>query len=93
MSSVGRYRNNQIVDGKYYDTFEFPTQEQLDAISTYSVRVNKFDRLDNLAAKYLGDGTYWWVIAIMNNLEWAFGFEEGQILLIPVNVQDVLRLI
>jgi len=92
MSSVGRYRNNQIIDGKHYGTFDFPTQAQLDNIATYQVRVNKFDRLDNLAAKYLGSGDYWWVIAMMNNLEWAFGFEEGQILLIPVDVQEVLRL-
>lgn len=91
--SISRYRNNEILDSKSYSTFNFPTQEQLDDIQTYSVRVNKFDRLDNLAAKYLGDGSYWWVIAIMNNLEWAFKFDEGDILLIPIDVQDVLRLI
>ena len=88
----GRYRNTQIIDGKYYGTVVFPTKAQLDAISTYNIRLSKFDRLDNLAFKYLGEGEYWWILALMNDLEWAFRFEEGQILKIPVNINDVLGL-
>jgi hypothetical protein len=91
--ATSRYRNVKVVDGKYYETVVFPTKQQLNEISTYNIRVSRFDRLDNLAFKYLGDGTYWWIISLMNDLDWAFGFEEGQILKIPVNVQDVLRLI
>ena len=90
--SISRYRNVKISDG-HYDTVDFPTREQLDTIPTYNIRVNKFDRLDILAFKYLGAGEYWFVIAMINDLDWAFGFEEGQILRIPINVNDVLELI
>jgi len=93
MSGLSRYRNLKVIDGKYFETSNFPSQDKLDAIATYSVVANKFDRLDNLAFKYLGAGEYWWVIALINNLEWAFTFEEGQILKIPINIEDVLRII
>jgi hypothetical protein len=90
--AFSRYRNVARLDGKFFSTSKFPSQEQLDAINVVRVRVSNFDRLDNLAFKYLGSGEYWWIIALMNDLQWAFGFEEGQILKIPVDVNDALRL-
>jgi hypothetical protein len=89
---LSRYRNTQIIDGKFYGTTEYPTRAQLDTVPTYSIRVSRFDRLDNLAFKNLGSGEYWFIIALINDLDWAFGFEEGQILKIPVNIDDVLRM-
>ena len=91
--ALSRYRNSNVIDNRYYETFKFPPKDQLDKIPTYSITVNKFDRLDNLAFKYLGDGTYWWVIALINDLDWAFAFEEGQVLKIPIDIQDVLRIV
>jgi len=90
--SSSRYRNVEIIDGKYFGTVVFPTKAQLDAIPTYTIRLTRFDRLDNLAFKNLGQGELWWILAMMNDLDWAFGFEEGQLLKIPVNVDDVLRI-
>jgi hypothetical protein len=89
---ISRYANTPVTDGTFYSTVSFPSQKDLDKIDTYSVILNKFDRLDNLAAKYFGDGSLWWVLAVMNNLQWAWGFNEGQTLIVPVNVQDVLKL-
>jgi hypothetical protein len=91
--AVSRYRNTKVIDeGKTYETISFPSREELDKISVIRIRVANFDRLDILASKYLGSGEYWWVIALINDFEWAFSFEEGQVLKIPVDVQDVLRL-
>lgn len=88
-----RYRNvNTLENKKFYETSNFPTQEQLNGVATFQIVAAKFDRLDNLAFKHLGAGEYWWVIAVMNNIDWAFGFEEGQILKIPIDVKDVLKL-
>jgi hypothetical protein len=88
-----RYRNlNTLEDKKFYETPTFPSKTQLDAIDTFQIRVSRFDRLDILAFKHLGAGEYWWIISVMNDLSWAFSFEEGQILKIPVNLDDVLRL-
>jgi len=80
------------MDSSFFESIDFPSKKNLDAIATIRVRVAKFDRLDQLAFKHLGAGEYWWVIAVMNDLQWMFEFEEGQILKIPVNVDDVLRL-
>ena len=88
-----RYRNLNAVDGKYYETSEFPSKKELDKIQCINIRPTAEDRLDSLSFKYLGAGEYWWIIALMNDLTWAFDFEPGKILRIPVDVNDVLKLI
>ena len=87
-----RYKSVGILDDKFYETVDFPSKKELDAISTFQIRLANFDRLDNLASKYLGSGEYWWVIALMNDLDWAYTWEEGKIIRIPVQLSDVLRL-
>jgi len=87
-----RYRNVNIIDKQFFETNTFPEREKLDNISTFQIVASRFDRLDNLAFKHLGSGEYWWIIAVMNDITWAFGFEEGQILRIPVDVKEVLKL-
>lgn len=89
---TSRYRNTDIVSGSYYQTYEFP-DEQIAALPIFTIRTTSNDRLDTLAFQYLGSGEYWWVIAMLNNIEWAFDFVPGEILKIPVDVQDVLKFI
>lgn len=90
--AISRYRNVNKLDGKFYESIEFPSSISLSNISTIQLRVSKFDRLDHLAFKHLGSGEYWWIIAIMNDIDWAFDFEDGQVIKIPVDVQEFLRL-
>ena len=45
------------------------------------------DRLDNLAATFYGDSSYWWFIAHVNNLN-TMNVEPGIRLRIPINVND-----
>jgi hypothetical protein len=87
-----RYRTTAVIDESFYESVDFPTREELDSINTFRIRIAQFDRLDNLAFKHLGSGEYWWVIALMNGLEWPYAFEAGQIIKIPVELDDVLRL-
>ena len=96
--AVNRYRNVNVVEDmpgvpRHYETVDFPSASELANIPTIKIRVGRFDRLDQLAFRHLGAGEYWWVIALMNDLDWMYEFEAGQILKIPVNVEDVLRLI
>lgn len=88
MNIFSRYRNTNIISGSYYATFDFP---DLSKVATFNIRTSSEDRLDTLAAKYLGAGEYWWIIAAMNNIDWFFNFTPGSILVIPVNAQDVLK--
>ena len=89
--AISRYRNlNTINDGSaFFETSDFP---DLSKIRTFSLRTTEEDRLDSLAFRHLGKGEYWWVLAAINNLEWAWDFEPGDILKIPIDVQDVFRL-
>jgi nucleoid-associated protein YgaU len=41
------------------------------------------DRLDLLAAKYLGRAELWWVIADWNEIAWPLDISNGQALRIP----------
>lgn len=95
--AISRYRNVNIVDepgsSRFYETIDFPTQSEIDAIPTIKIRISQFDRLDNLAFKHLGAGEYWWVIALVNDIDWMYEFTAGDVIKIPVNVDDILRLV
>lgn len=95
--AISRYRNSNTIqkDGiaRHYESADFPSPDDLASIPTFKIRASRFDRLDQLAFKHLGSGEYWWIIALMNDLDWMYGFDPGQILLIPVNAEDVLDLL
>lgn len=95
-----RYRNVNVLNQdaeddipRHFETTDFPSPVDLDNVPTFKIRVAQFDRLDQLAFKHLGAGEYWWIIALMNDLDWAYSFTPGQILRIPISVEDVLRLV
>ena len=49
------------------------------------------DRLDNLAHKYYGDVSLWWILAKANNLDEAhIGLEVDNQIRIPTNIQSVI---
>lgn len=45
------------------------------------------DTLDHLAYKHLGNGRYWWMIALLNDISLPLGdfLEAGTILIIPTD--------
>ena len=49
------------------------------------------DRLDNLAHKYYGDVSLWWIIAKANNLDAAhIGLEVDKQIRIPTDIEPIL---
>ncbi len=90
--SVSRYRNAMAISGAYYGIYDFP-YDALAQVPCFNIRTTANDRLDTIAAKYLGSGEYWWILSMLNNIQWAFDFVPGEILKIPQDVQDVLRLV
>jgi len=91
--AISRYRNANIIDGKYYETPNQISRQDLDNIPSIAIRMTGEDRLDTLAFKHLGSGEYWWIIALMNDIDWFFNIELGEIIRIPKNVDDVLNLL
>lgn len=50
------------------------------------------DRLDNLAYKYYGDVSLWWIIAKANNLDAAhIGLEVDTQIRIPMEITSILN--
>ena len=88
--ATSRYHNQDIIDNKYFASSDVPSSDFY-KIQTFSVRITNADRLDILAAKYLGNGEYWWLIAELNNIDWPFDFEDGQIIKIPVSIEEALK--
>jgi hypothetical protein len=65
----------------------------LAGVATSDYTYQHGDRLDHLAAKFLGDDQYWWVIALVNGINYPFasgGLVPGVVLKIPVSVKDIL---
>ena len=89
-----RYQYSEILTTKdtkkkYLESTIYPiiksTNEDVYVISTQS------DRLDLLSTKYYGSPTYWWVIAVANNLNDAsLSIPVGKQLRIPGNLTRVL---
>jgi len=91
--AISRYRNTaKLENKKYYATLDFPTKKKLDAVKTIKIVKTSTDRLDTIASDYFGNGEYWWVIAVVNGIDWPLGVADGTILKIPIDVEDVLRL-
>lgn len=98
--SKSRYSDTRVIDGKSYATFALPRiagglkeLDLLEGVRTTEYLYKNGDRLDHLAAKFFGDDSYWWIIALVNNIKWPFasgGLSPGVRLKIPMNVNDVL---
>lgn len=90
-----RYANTRVIDGLYYATWRNHVAERLDGdllegVKTFTYTFSVGDRLDVLAARFLGDDRYYWVIALVNNIMWPLGVQPGTVLTIPRNVGDIL---
>jgi hypothetical protein len=73
-----RYKNSK--------EYGFTLLPNIDVNNTEFIKItfNQGDRLDLLAKKYFKDSTFWWVIAIVNNLTGdSLVLEPGTELYIP----------
>lgn len=92
----GRYSRLKILDNNQFETFTLEQTNKIkepdtfSGLSTFEYIVKRGDRLDHLAARYLDEDQYWWVIAVINNLVLPF-ISPGDKLVIPTNVNDVLE--
>lgn len=62
-------------------------------IKTRFVRIKEGERLDIIAAKYLGDARLWWIVAACSGVGWAMQVPPGTVLNIPVNIAEISALI
>ena len=95
-----RHSDTQLIDGKYYRSARLPKLAAglkninlVSGVQTTEYVYKAGDRLDHLAARFLGDDQYWWIVALVNEINYPFasgGLVPGRVLRIPVQVKDVL---
>ena len=68
-----------------------PFQSHLRNCVTHVVKSTEENRLDLISYKYLGSASYAWVIAYMNNIEDGYTVREGQKLIIPKSITDLMQ--
>lgn len=95
-----RYSQAPIIDGKFYGTKSLPTKAQglrgldlLEGVRTFDYVFVRGDRLDHLAARFWKEDSYWWIIALVNVIDYPFasgGLSPGRILKVPVDPHDIL---
>lgn len=94
---ISRYKNNQIIN---IPDATLATNESISNIrSAYSaglIQCNEIisksgQRLDHFAGLYLGDARYWWIIAAVSNIGWPLQIAPGTKILIPKDINVVLR--
>ena len=83
--NTNRYRNSFLVRDEAGDWIS-PVQPFTDSHERRSDILHKVvahDRLDALASKYLGNPSFWWIIAEYNEILWFQDLEVGEVLRIP----------
>jgi nucleoid-associated protein YgaU len=85
---------------QHYATYDFPESiqgiqvEDLLTGQTFTQYVwQQGDRLDKLSQRFLGDDDYWWMIALVNGINFGLGITPGTVLRIPSDVDAVLALL
>lgn len=78
-------------DGKeVYKTTLYPNIPENDNDMYVTVSDNQF--LDNISKKYYGNESYWWVIALANNITGGkLSVPIGKQLRIPSNLEKILQ--
>jgi hypothetical protein len=77
---------------KQYDTptFRHPSREDMKNFNTINHVWTVGDRLFKLADEYYKDPTMWWVIALYNQKPTDFDLKLGDVVYIPVPLENVL---
>lgn len=90
-----RHEKLDVVNGNQYETFtleqtnRFKFPDTFDGIDYIEYVVKTGDRLDHLAAKFLTEDQYWWMIALYNNIVEPF-LTPGTTIRIPVDPRQIL---
>lgn len=97
--AVSRYNNSWIlnnnISGPYFETLDdvwfIYDQVQDGTIPSHEVIVKPGVRIEHIAFDEFGDSEYWWVISLCNNIGFAPQVRGGTSLLVPNNIDDVLK--
>jgi hypothetical protein len=78
---------------RHYDTAEFayPNVSEIKGLTSVNHIWKTGDRYFKLAIQYYGSAQYWWVIAMFNQKPTEANLTVGDLINIPLPLQDILR--
>lgn len=95
---ISRYRQlRQVIHNPNSTSDRFTAPETSNPFSTnidvewYKVPSSRVDRLDLIAHDKLGDSSYAWIIAYINQLEDGYSVQEGQKIAIPKSISQLFN--
>ena len=83
------YRNAKIIDSKYYSIPNFVYADFSD-IPGKEFLIQEGDRLDIIAEQLYGDATLWKAIMLYNDLGYFFELVPGNVIKLPLDINQVL---
>ena len=92
--SLSRYtRTNRILGGAQQGTARAHSIIHLGVergtIEHKTIITEEGDRLDHIAARELGDGRLWWIIAAASRIGWWLQVPPGTVLRVPTKMSQV----
>jgi len=90
--AISRYINTEHDNFDYHNTFKSLHIEDVMSDDDFFYVLKDRERLDQIARRFLGDGRYWWIICIMNDLNGPFdaNLRPGAIIRITRNINNII---
>jgi nucleoid-associated protein YgaU len=73
-------------------TFRTPSEDEILNIAYAAENWTLGQRLYKLAYKHYGNSSYWWLIALFNNISTEAELQFGQVIKVPIPLDVVLNL-
>tara|TARA_B100000700_G_C14636553_1_gene665332 strand:- start:246 stop:533 length:288 start_codon:yes stop_codon:yes gene_type:complete len=88
-----RYTRDQRIGGGKLQTAKTVTRlrraKELGLIPTKQVVLKESQRLDHLAAEYLGNSRLWWVLAALSDIGWGLQLPPGVVINVPTQMGPI----
>ena len=91
---IGRYSNNYLIAGgrARATSYTIPILRLALARGRIKFRIETLVesmRIDQIAGRYLGDSTLWWIIAALSDIGWSMQVPAGTRIIIPLDLKDI----
>ncbi len=94
---MNRYARTPILGGKSRGTCRVE-RKIFNAVRSSKITVTRRtlkqgERLDVIAGKMYGSGTYWWIIAAASGIGWGAQVPPGTWIVIPTSLNQVMQVV
>jgi hypothetical protein len=93
-----RYGQQDKSDTAHFGTYDkrvesggYKKTDLLEGVNSFEYTLQKGERLDIVAHRFLNEDKYWWVLALINNIDYPFGLEAGTKIRIPHDIKEVFK--